>query len=31
MRKFVRCGRGVSAVEFAMLAPLFLVLVFGII
>src|SRR5437870_4897222 len=31
MRKFFRCCRGATAVEFAMLAPVFLVLVFGIV
>ncbi|MBN8989452.1 MAG: pilus assembly protein [Rhizobiales bacterium] len=31
MRKLVRCCRGATAVEFAMLAPVFLVLVFGIV
>jgi Flp pilus assembly protein TadG len=31
MRKLVRCCRGVSAIEFAILAPVFLLLVFGIV
>ncbi len=31
MRKLARCCRGVSAIEFAILAPVFLLLVFGIV
>jgi Flp pilus assembly protein TadG len=31
MTRFFSCRRGVAAIEFAMLAPLFLVLVFGIV
>jgi Flp pilus assembly protein TadG len=31
LRLFVRCRRGASAVEFAMLLPQFLMLVFGIV
>jgi Flp pilus assembly protein TadG len=31
MRHFIRCRRGASAVEFSLLVPIFLVLVFGIV
>jgi Flp pilus assembly protein TadG len=31
LRNLVRCRRGASAVEFAIIAPVFLVLVFGIV
>lgn len=31
LRRFADCGRAASAVEFAILAPLFLIIVFGIV